>query len=166
MKCSSILAAMVLLGASQTVSHAQTSGNPFLYTITGNFISGEPNASYTAAGGPPAVATVQVGAAATFTVKNTDTRTRHASANYSVATLLSVHTTGVTMFPLSQPTNTNSTYDSDMTSNQFVTLPGLSYLSSGSVGIGSYDAIYAFNISDNKTTDYLNQAGSTGVTVH
>ncbi len=165
MKMLSALFAVGLLVGIGSVSKAQTMGNPWYFTITGNFIVGEPNATYLGTGGPPRVANVVVGAGATFTVKNTDSRTRTPATSYSVYTTLALQPNLVTVLPNGGPTNTSGTYSTAITAGTTVTLPGISYMCSGNEGVATYSATYLFAIDDDKTGDYLNQAASTPVQV-
>lgn len=144
--------ALALLGA-QLAAHAQTSGNPFLFTAVGSNVADDPAANYTASGSP-ATAFVPIGGLGTFTCQNTDTRVRLAATAYIIDVF--AHIIGGAGANLCAAT-TRGYWTGDMMPNETLTYSNTAF-GAGNIGVGSYYAAVDLYIEDEKTTDYMNVA--------
>lgn len=159
-----IAATACFLGMSN-IAKAQNDGNPYKYTITGDFIDGEPDPSYTAVGGK---AYVQVGCAAVYEVLNTAIVVRRSMPYFSAKAILGPAAGGAAPIPppLPAPQFASGEDDMDMMPGQKVQYSLHFDSSSGDVTTGQWNAFALFEIGDQKTGDGKQLTKIKPVTVH
>jgi hypothetical protein len=133
-----------LLGASGV---AKADGDPFVYTIRGSFIDGEPDPSYNVGANGKAI--VQIGASVVFTVYNSDTVVRTSRPMYALSGGLAPATGGAYLITI----NASGNDTVDMAPGDTMTYSLNNSNTSPSIVTGQHEASCTFNISDAKTPD-------------